>query len=104
MKCHLAVGKEPELVLEVEQYQLELVRLTSTHSLDSGYQLPKKGWTLFYSVVAYSEMGLCLGTPSPSTEGDFNAHMGSGSDTWRGMTVRYVLPYLNPSWFCYWTL
>ncbi len=48
-------GKEPELVREVERYQLEIVRLTSTHSLGSGTQLLEKGWTLFYSGVAHGE-------------------------------------------------
>ncbi len=40
---------------EVERYQLEIVRLTSTHSLGSGTQLLEKGWTLFYSGVAHGE-------------------------------------------------
>ncbi|KAI3359422.1 hypothetical protein L3Q82_002925 [Scortum barcoo] len=33
-------GKEPELVREVERYRLEIVGLTSTHSLGSGTQAP----------------------------------------------------------------
>lgn len=45
-------GKEPELVREVERYQLDLVGLTSTHSLSSGTVLLDKGWTLFFSGVA----------------------------------------------------
>ncbi len=45
-------GKEPELVWEVECYQLDLVGLTSTHSLGSGTKLQDRGWTLFYSRVA----------------------------------------------------
>ena len=32
-------GKEPELVLEVERYRVEIVGLISTHSLGSGTQL-----------------------------------------------------------------
>ena len=32
-------GKEPELVREVERYRLDIVGLTSTHSLGSGTQL-----------------------------------------------------------------
>ena len=32
-------GEEPELVREVERYQLEIVGLTSMHSLGSGTQL-----------------------------------------------------------------
>uniref|UniRef100_A0AAQ4NW66 Endonuclease/exonuclease/phosphatase domain-containing protein n=1 Tax=Gasterosteus aculeatus aculeatus TaxID=481459 RepID=A0AAQ4NW66_GASAC len=46
-------GKEPELVREVERYQLDLVGLTSTHSLGSGTTLLDRGWTLFYSGVAH---------------------------------------------------
>ncbi|KAI3375789.1 hypothetical protein L3Q82_004078 [Scortum barcoo] len=42
-------GKEPELVREVERYRLEIVGLTSTHSLGSGTQLLERGWTLHYS-------------------------------------------------------
>ena len=45
-------GKEPELVREVERYQLDLVGLTSTHSLSSGTVLLDRGWTLFFSGVA----------------------------------------------------
>ncbi|KAI3370690.1 hypothetical protein L3Q82_007247 [Scortum barcoo] len=50
----LAIG-EPELVREVERYQLEIVRLTATHSLGSGTQLLERGWTLHYSAVAQGE-------------------------------------------------
>ena len=42
-------GKEPELMREVERYQLDLVGLTSTHSLSSGAVLLNRGWTLFFS-------------------------------------------------------
>ena len=45
-------GKEPELVREVERYQLDLVGLTSTHSVGSGTKLLERGWTLFFSGVA----------------------------------------------------
>uniref|UniRef100_A0A8C5FFM2 Endonuclease/exonuclease/phosphatase domain-containing protein n=1 Tax=Gadus morhua TaxID=8049 RepID=A0A8C5FFM2_GADMO len=45
-------GKEPELVREVERYQLDLVGLTSMHSLSSGTVLLDRGWTLFFSGVA----------------------------------------------------
>ena len=37
---------------EVERYQLDLVGLTSTHSLGSGTVLLDRGWTLFFSGVA----------------------------------------------------
>ncbi|KAK5913431.1 hypothetical protein CgunFtcFv8_007964 [Champsocephalus gunnari] len=45
-------GKELELVREVERYQLDLVGLTSTHSVGSGTLLLDRGWTLFFSGVA----------------------------------------------------
>ncbi|KAI3362005.1 hypothetical protein L3Q82_012347 [Scortum barcoo] len=44
MECHLAGGKEPELsVREVERYRLEIVGLTSMHSMGSGTQLLEMG-------------------------------------------------------------
>ena len=48
-------GKEPELVQEVERYQLDIVGLTSTHSKGSGTKLLEKGWTLSFSGVAQGE-------------------------------------------------
>ncbi|KAI3373268.1 hypothetical protein L3Q82_006570 [Scortum barcoo] len=163
MECHLAGGKEPELVREVERYRLEIVGLTSTHSLGSGTQLLERGWTLHYSGVAQGErrragVGLLIAPqlsrhvleftpvnervaslrlrvgdrslavvcafhgPNSSTEyqpgllgvpgrvldsaptgdsivllGDFNAHVGNNSDTWRGVIGRNRPPDLNPS-------
>jgi len=41
-------GKEPELVREVEWYELEMVGLTSTHSTGSGTKLLERGWTLSF--------------------------------------------------------
>ncbi|KAI3375439.1 hypothetical protein L3Q82_021925 [Scortum barcoo] len=39
-------GEEPELVREVERYWLEIVGLTSMHSLGSGTQLLERGGSL----------------------------------------------------------
>ncbi|KAI3360600.1 hypothetical protein L3Q82_002468 [Scortum barcoo] len=85
-------GKEPELVREVERYRLEIVGLTSTHSLGSGTQLLERGWTLHYSGVAQGERrrgwcGLaysspaqppCVGVHSGEREGRFPAPWGWG--------------------------
>ena len=49
------VGKEPELVREVEKFRLDIVGLTSTHSKGSGTSLLERGWTLFHSGVATGE-------------------------------------------------
>ena len=44
-------GKEPELVRELERYQLDMVGLTSTHATGSGTKLLERGWTLSFSGV-----------------------------------------------------
>ena len=49
------VGKEPELVREVEKFRLDIVGLTSTHSKGSGTSLLERGWTLVHSGVATGE-------------------------------------------------
>uniref|UniRef100_A0A8C6M725 Endonuclease/exonuclease/phosphatase domain-containing protein n=1 Tax=Nothobranchius furzeri TaxID=105023 RepID=A0A8C6M725_NOTFU len=49
------VGKEQELVAEVKWYQLDIVGLTSTHSIGSGTQVLERGWTLSFSGVAPAE-------------------------------------------------
>ena len=45
-------GKEPELVREVERYQLDMFGHTSTHSIGSGTKILERGWTLYFSGVA----------------------------------------------------
>ncbi|KAK3571606.1 hypothetical protein QTP86_015341 [Hemibagrus guttatus] len=154
-------GKEPELVREVERYQLEIVGLASMHSLGSGTQLLERGWTLFFSGVPHGEkrrvgvglliapqlsrhvlefspvnervvslrlwagdrcltvvsaygpnsgveyptfletlQGVLEGAPTGDSIvllGDFNAHLGNDSDTWRGVIGRNGPPDLNSS-------
>lgn len=46
-----AVGMELELVQKVKCYQLDIVGLTSMHSLGSGTKLLVRGWTLLFSGV-----------------------------------------------------
>ncbi|KAK3505785.1 hypothetical protein QTP70_004026, partial [Hemibagrus guttatus] len=48
------------MVREVEQYQLEIVGLASTHSLGSGTQHLERRWTLFYSGEPHGEEILTL--------------------------------------------
>ena len=49
------MGKEPELVREVEKFWLDIVGLTSMHSKGSGTSLLERGWTVFHSGVATGE-------------------------------------------------
>lgn len=48
------VRKKTELVCKVERFQLDIVRLHSTHSLDS-LSLFERGWNLFHSGVVPGE-------------------------------------------------
>lgn len=47
--------KEPELVREVDRYRLDILSLTSTHSLGSGSHLLERAWTLQNSGIANGE-------------------------------------------------
>ena len=49
------MGKEPEIVREVERFLLDKVDITSTHSSGSGTSLLERGWTLFYAGVVPGE-------------------------------------------------
>ena len=63
------VGKEPELVREVEKFRLDIVGLTLTHSKGSGTSLLERGWTFFHSGVVTGERrraGVAILTAPPA--------------------------------------
>ncbi|TWW78139.1 R2 Retrovirus-related Pol polyprotein from type I retrotransposable element [Takifugu flavidus] len=142
------VGKEPELVRDVEKFRLDIVGLTSMHSKGFGTSFLERGWTLYHSlyqlpmlsgcileftlvdervaslrlrvggriltvVCAYgpnsssaylpflgSLEGVLESAPSGGSLvllGDFNAHVGNDSVTWRAVIGKNGLPDLNPS-------
>lgn len=48
-------GKDPEPVREVEQYQLDILELTSMHSTGSGTKPQKGGWIRAFFRVTQGE-------------------------------------------------
>uniref|UniRef100_A0A8C6LWE5 Endonuclease/exonuclease/phosphatase domain-containing protein n=1 Tax=Nothobranchius furzeri TaxID=105023 RepID=A0A8C6LWE5_NOTFU len=49
------VGKEPELVCEVERFRLDIFCLTPTHGSASGTSFLERGWTFYHSGFAPTE-------------------------------------------------
>lgn len=49
------IGKEPELVQQIEGYQPDIVGFTSKDSTDSGTKLLERDWSLSYSGVVQGE-------------------------------------------------
>ena len=55
MERHLSGGEGTGAGAGGEQYQLDIVGLTSMHSSGSGTKLLERGWTLAFSGVAQGE-------------------------------------------------
>lgn len=49
------VGKEPELLREVDRHEPDIFRLISIHGLSSGTSLLERDWTLIQSGDAHGE-------------------------------------------------
>ena len=66
MECHLTGGKEPELVREVQWYRLEILGLTSMHSLGHGLCSPLLLLTRLSGAVAVrSPVPVVAAIPEP---------------------------------------
>ncbi|TWW77402.1 putative RNA-directed DNA polymerase from transposon BS [Takifugu flavidus] len=119
------MGKDPELVREVDKFRLDIVGLPSTDSKGSGTSLLDRGWTLYHfghangerrrdgvAILVAPRLSACileftpvnerslegvllLGVPSSSWV--TSMHVGSDSVTWRGVIGKNGLPNLNPS-------
>ena len=98
--------KEPDLVHKIEKFRLDIVGLTSMQGKVSGNCPLKRGWAFFHSGVADNEKqwaGVAiLVAPQLSAcadslvlLGDFNAHIGSKSQNWRGMVGKNGPPDLS---------
>ena len=99
MERHLIGMKEPELVCKVEWYQLDIVRLTSTHSMGSETKLLERAWTLILWSCPWKEaLGRCGNTHEPLAvlQGDSNAYVGNNAVIWRDIIGRNRLPDQNP--------
>ncbi|KAK3572444.1 hypothetical protein QTP86_032667 [Hemibagrus guttatus] len=123
-------GKEPELLREVEWYQLEIVGLASTEpnslrelsrhvlefSLVNERVVSRRlraedrcltvvlaygpNGSVEYPTFLETLRGVLEGAPTGDSIvllGDFNAHVGNDSDTWRGVIGRNGPPDLNSS-------
>ncbi|TWW80160.1 hypothetical protein D4764_10G0011900 [Takifugu flavidus] len=91
---------EPELVREVEKFRLDIVSLTSTHGKGSGTSLLGGVGLSTTLELPMSLEGVLEGSPSWGSLiplGDFNAHVGNDSVTWRGVIGKNGPPDLNPN-------